>query len=227
MERAALMDWDNTIRPGWTIQDWARHLRGQDLVGAETVTNVEGVIERYAAGHCTYTAMANSVLKALAEGLKGQSAAAVATQAQAFVERDRGNLYPFADEALRELRARGLSLIVISGAPEEVLDAAAREYGFAQVRGSVFDVHDGEYVGSVGQNRATVEGKEAAVASLLAGRVAALAIGDSEADMPLLEQARVKIIVGDRELAERVPDSLLIQPEDPDTSALLDAVDAS
>ncbi|HMI82019.1 MAG TPA: HAD-IB family phosphatase [Solirubrobacterales bacterium] len=227
MGRVALMDWDNTIRQGWTIRDWTLHLEGCGLVPAETLRDVDEVIDNYAAKQCTYTEMANTVLRALASGLKGQSAAVVADQAPSFIKGDRGNFYPFAAEALRELRARGLSLVVVSGAPEEVLDAAAEEYGFAKVRGSVLDVSEGRYVGTVKKNRAVVEGKQAALGSLLGEQVAALAIGDSEADLPLLERARLKIVVGDRELAARVPGSLFIEPLDPDISPLLNAVDTA
>jgi phosphoserine phosphatase len=226
MRRVALMDWDNTIRQGWTIRDWACYLAEQNLLQAEAVSNVEGVIERYTAGHCGYTQMANTVLKVFAEGLRGQSADAVAAQAPSFIEEDGDRLFPFAEEALHEFRARGLALIVISGAPEEVLDAAARQYGFAEVRGSVFNVKDGEYVGTVKHNRATVGGKETAIAPLLGTALAVLAIGDSEADIPLLEQARVKVIVGDRELAKKIPDSIFVEPRLSDISSLLEAVDA-
>lgn len=220
------MDWDNTLRRGWTIRDWSLHLGDQNLVTSGTVDHVEDVLRRYSEGRCNYTEMANSVLKAFAEGLRGQSVSAVAAQAPVFIKRDQANFYPFATEILNELRARGLSLIVVSGAPQEVLDAAAQEYGFAKVRGSVFDVRDGEYVGTVCQNRATVQGKRAVLAPLLGDRVAVLAIGDSEADMPLLERARLKIIVGDRELAETVPGSLFIEPQSPEIAPLLNAVDS-
>jgi phosphoserine phosphatase len=227
MGRVALMDWDNTIRRGWTIRDWAHHLVKEDLLLSQTVSDVEAVLGRYTAGRCSYTEMADTVLQTFAEGLEGQSAAAVAAQAPSFIEGDRYRFYPFAEEALDGFRARGLSLLVISGAPEEVLDAAASRYGFTEVRGSVFDVKDGVYVGTVKLNRATVGGKGAAIAPLLGNALATLAMGDSEADMPLLERAHLKIIVGDRALASKIPESIFVEPDHADIPALLEAVDAS
>jgi phosphoserine phosphatase len=227
MGRVALMDWDNTIRRGWTIRDWARYLVGQDLLQDRTVSEVESVLERHAAGRCSYTVMADTVLQRFAEGLEGQSVDAVLAQAPSFIAGDRYRFYPFAEEALGELRARGLSLLVISGAPEEVLNAAATRYGFTEVRGSVFDVQNGAYVGTVKQNRATVRGKRDAIAPLLGDRIAALAMGDSEADMPLLERAHLKVVVGDRDLARRVPESIFLEPHQADISDLLEAVETT
>lgn len=221
------MDWDNTIRRGWTIRDWALHLENRGLVSKETVANVEAILKRYALGRCTYPVMANTVLEAMARGLRGQSAAAIAAQAPLFVEGDRDNLYPFAPAALRELRARGLELVVVSGAPEEVLDAAAQEYGFSEIYGSAFDVRNDEYIGTVARNRATVEGKIDVVGLLFDDEGAELAIGDSEADLPLLERARLKIVVGNPKLARQVPGGLWIEPENPDIAPLLNAVDAA
>jgi phosphoserine phosphatase len=221
----ALMDWDNTIRSGWTIRDWAGHLKNNGLIPAHTPVEVEAGIERYATGTWTYARMAEAVLEALASGLKGQSSKLVAAQALIFVRAD-SRLFPFAKSLLSALAARGMSLVVISGAPQEVLDAAASYYGLSEVHGTTFDIRNGTYVGTVSENRATKAGKHEAATILLGKSRAFVAIGDSEADLPLLEKARLSVIVGDRKFARTVPNSFFLQPDDTDISSILQAIDA-
>ena len=223
--KTALMDWDNTMRAGWTIRDWAGHLENSGLIPAHTPVEVEAGIKRYATGAWTYARMAEAVLDALAAGLKGQSVALIAAEALVFVQGD-SRLFPFSEALLSALAARGMSLVVISGAPQEVLDAAASFYGLSEVHGTTFDVREGRYVGTVNQNRATAAGKRAATAALLGDSRASVAIGDSEADLPLLEKGKVSVVVGDSELARTVPNSLLLQTDDTDISPILKAIDA-
>lgn len=224
-DNIALIDWDNTVRAGWTVRDWTLHLRGMDLVPARTSADVESIIERYNAGIWTYARMAEAVLQALADGLRGQSAGEVAAQAPVFIQRDQTGLYPFAKSLFAALGERGIDLVVISGAPEEVLSAAAQHYGLAHTHGTKFDIRDGRYLGTVAVNRATEAGKQDAVAPLLGNSPVCIAAGDSEADLPLLENARLSLVVGDPALASKLPNSLLIQPYDPDISTILRALD--
>jgi HAD superfamily phosphoserine phosphatase-like hydrolase len=223
--KLALIDWDNTVRPGWTIRDWARHLESLDLVSESTTASVDAIIEQYSAGHLSYEQMAEAVLQALADGLRGQSATLVAAQAPRFIENDKTHLYPFAKSLFAALSERGISLVIISGAPEEVLDAAALRYGLADIHGSTFEIRDGRYLGTIKINRASKAEKRNAVVTLLGKSSAFIAVGDSDADLPLLENSRLSLVVDSPQLASKVPNSLLIKPYDPDISAILNAMD--
>jgi HAD superfamily phosphoserine phosphatase-like hydrolase len=223
--KLALIDWDNTARPGWTIRDWALYLENLTLVKPRTSSNVEAIIEQYNNGRLPYAEMAEQVLQALADGLRGQSAALIADQARSFIDHDKAELFPFARNLFSALTDRGVSLVVISGAPEEVLNAAAMRYGLDDIHGTTFEVRDGHYAGTIKVNRASRVGKRNAVVALVGESPASIAIGDSEADLPLLENSKLSLVVDNPELASMVPNSLLIKPYDSDISAILAAVD--
>ncbi len=225
--KLALVDWDNTVRPGWTVRDWTYHLEKASLVPTSARTSVDEAIERYSIGEIEYAQMAQEVLQALATGLKDQSASLVAAQAPSFVEHDRIRLYPFVQPLFEALSERGVSLVVISGAPEEVLNAAAAQYELDGIHGTTFDIQDGHYLGTVKVNQALEPQKRQTVSALVDGPPALIAIGDSDADLPLLESSQLSLVVDNPDLAGRVPNGMLIRPYETDIATILLKLDRS
>jgi phosphoserine phosphatase len=223
--KLALLDWDNTVRPGWTIRDWTYHLEKSNLVPASARSSVDAAIERYSIGEMEYAQMADEVLQALAIGLRGQSASLVAAQAPSFVESDRKCLYPFVRPLFDALSERGISLVIISGAPEEVLSAAAVQYELDGIHGTTFDIQNGHYLGTVKVNRSLAPQKQQTVSELVEGPPALIAIGDSDADLPLLESSQLSLVVDNPGLAGRVPNGLLIRPYEADIAMILRELD--
>lgn len=85
-------------------------------------------------------------------------------------------------------------------------------------RGSVYGLSaerkDGVYTGKVAANHASLEGKKSAVTEIADGRRAFLAIGDSESDIPLFENARTRVIFGNSELLPADEDTWHLDPSE-------------
>ncbi|WP_234435162.1 HAD family hydrolase [Streptomyces sp. NRRL F-2747] len=117
--------------------------------------------------------------------------------------------------ALRDHRAAGAPLVLVSGSFPPLLDPLARELGAETVLCTRPLIRDGVYTGEVG-TPVIGEGKRAAVLAHLAARPAVdprdcFAYGDHVSDLPMLELVGHPVAVGDDpELRARLAD---LRPE--------------
>ncbi|GAB3439295.1 hypothetical protein GCM10027436_21300 [Actinophytocola sediminis] len=111
-----------------------------------------------------------------------------------FVARDRVSLFGFVDGLHRFLRQHDVEIVVISGAPAEVLAAYREIFGWRAAFGVVIGERGGAYTGKLARNPAGAGEKKRLVRQVSAAN-ALLAIGDSESDVPLFDAATCKIVV--------------------------------
>ncbi|GAB3439291.1 hypothetical protein GCM10027436_21290 [Actinophytocola sediminis] len=71
----ALVDWDNTLRPGFTILDWSRHLAAENLFDASTLRELIEVVDDYLVGAVAYQDLAARAPELYAAGLRGSRSA--------------------------------------------------------------------------------------------------------------------------------------------------------
>lgn len=191
----ALMDWDNTLRPGFTILDWSSYLASKHLFNKRYLRDLFDAISDYGAGKVSYLELSERAPELYALGLHGSNVAAVAGCASEFVENDRHSLFSFTSGLHEFLRRQQIEAIVISGAPIEVLHAYQKRFGWSAIFGVRVEVADGIYSASLTSNPAGAVAKETIVHQLGSDRKVLLAIGDSESDVPLLDAAQYKIVV--------------------------------
>lgn len=221
----ALIDWDNSLRDGWIIVDWAHDLARNRILPEQTARDLESTLRSYLAHTIPYSTMAEQMPSTLAGGLAGARVDDVVASAERFVEGDPVGLRPFASPLLEHLRAQSVCAIIVSGAPQEVLDAAVARYEFGDAFGTTLTQRDGRYVGTVDANRATGDGKRAILSDLLKrGMRVTLAVGDSDSDLPLLEQAALPVVVDNDQLAQRIVGAVMLDSGTDDISAITKAM---
>jgi phosphoserine phosphatase len=204
LPKIAVADWDNTMRRGFTMSDWVSFLAVRDLFPAATADRIRSGVAAYQAGESSYQVLAETVTELYAAGLAGQGVAAVATASHDFVRADEQNLYRFVRPMMRRLRELGLPLIVVSGCPTEPLRAYGDQLEISEVYGLAVRRAGGRYLPTLDLNPTLAEEKSKVVAELAARAQIALALGDSAADLPLLEAAANRVLVGDLELPRPV-----------------------
>ena len=126
---AALFDWDNTLRDGFTLVDWSRHLSSYGVIDPSTIPKIEGTFESYFKGELDYSLAIKRSARIYATGLRGASVEATHQLAESFARQDQ-ELYDYATVLFGRLREIGVKAIVVSGAPDIVLAPYAANLGF-------------------------------------------------------------------------------------------------
>lgn len=194
----ALLDWDGTLRGGFTIQDWADQLVSDGLIGADVPGHLVELVRAYGRGDLDHDNLADSSARLLASHLRGVLVERVIGAANRFVEHDAERLLPYAEGLIDLLGNRGLPTVILSGAPDEVLAAYQRKLHFSAHAGLLLTSVRGQYDGGIGQNPGTAEQKEAGIRDLEKRQLHPhVAFGDSISDIPMWRAARLRFLIGD------------------------------
>lgn len=212
--RVVLVDWDNTLRAGFTVVPWTQFLESSGLFGG--ASRLREMLESFNPASDDYDAFCERMALAYAAGLVGRSQADVLEAAKAFVKADN-SIFNFARHLLAYLEGEGFSVIVISGAPDELMHEYAEAVGFSLAGTLQLETASGSYTGEVLHNSGLSERKAQAVRAIAEHRSVAMAFGDSTADFPLFDAASVGFLVRrGRESSVQFPARLVrIDPESP------------
>ena len=121
-----------------------------------------------------------------AAALKGVPVEVVRQRAEQVWQREKARMFDFVRPLLKLLREHRQEVLLVSGSPEPVVRAVAVDLDIPLCHGSVFGVTQGVYSGSVVDSPLFGAGK----ARWAETRPPTIAVGDSAADLPLLEAAR-------------------------------------
>ncbi len=189
--RIALLDWDDSLHDGFTMGPWL-HALARDAQEEAAARRFDDALADFQAGRMVYDAfvvLAEQLYTGLAAGRPVAEVEAVAAR----LVRD-DPLRPGTRELVAALLAQGIRPILISGAPIEVLRAHAAALGFApdDVTGWTLARDGDRYAGRLIENTARGGSKARIVAQLVAdGAIVELGVGDTDADRPLVEAARI------------------------------------
>jgi phosphoserine phosphatase len=188
----ALLDWDGTLRDGWTLPGWLDVLSG----ATDLRRTFEADAQEYATGEISHDALVLQAQDLYLEALRPHDPDSVRKIATEFVAHDRGHLRPFAVHLLEQLHRLGLNPTVISGAPLFVLREYATFLPLKDVWG--LDVtYDGQKW-EAGRNTGLSVVKASIVRELTEAHRVLVAFGDSQSDVPLLDAAELPVVVGSK-----------------------------
>ena len=213
--RVALLDWDNTLHHGWTLEPWVRYLVDKGQAPPSLAVEGEQLTRDYLEGrledHSDLAHRANTLYAAAAAGWATADVAALV--GPYLDEVDRPLVYPFVPALLAWLVDHGIEPVVVTGAPAELVTPYVEPAG-GRVVGLTLAESGGRYTGAIGRNPGPAAEKTRAVAEVLAdGCEVVLAAGDSVSDLPLLRAGRRQLVVANPDLALAFPGtSLLVEP---------------
>ncbi|WP_079056323.1 HAD family hydrolase [Streptomyces caeruleatus] len=152
----------------------------------------------------------------------GESAHLVAASgAEWFKRRSAADSFyvPATRDALLRHRADGAAVVLVSGSFPAILDPIAADIGAAHLVCSLPEVRDGVLTGELVGEPVIGEEKRAAVRRLLSAHphidaADCHAYGDHVSDLPMLTEVGHPVVVGDRELAGRLPGGLFLTSDD-------------
>ena len=116
----------------------------------------------------------------------------------AYIKRDRKSLFPEICKLLKELSKRDIDIIVISGAPFRILEQYKQEFNLKKIYAFQEEIAKGKFTGKVASNYGFDKSKKVQELIEQYGTNPYLAFGDSQSDIPLLDNSDYPICVGDR-----------------------------
>ena len=146
----------------------------------------------------SYLDLVTQLSQLYAEGRAGTSVHKSRHLARCFVSLDQHNLYSYTFPIFRYFRRLGLPIIVVSGAPQEILEAYQVYLGPYKSYGICVEHRGGIYTGAATANSALPDVKGTIVRLLERKCRISIAIGDTVADKPMLEAARIGILIADQ-----------------------------
>jgi HAD superfamily hydrolase (TIGR01490 family) len=139
----------------------------------------------------SYEAYIDAVVRAFIHNIKGVHYGALADVGRAVVERNERHVYRYTRDLLVELKKKDYLLVAISQSPKTILDEFCTSYGFDKVYGRMYEIgpHDC-FTGTVVDEHLIAN--KANIVRRVAEREGvsldtALAVGDTDGDIPLLE----------------------------------------
>ena len=212
--KIALVDWDNTLRRGFTLLDWVDWLTDRGQFPGHVTRELHDLMGAYWSGVLPYGEFATSMTDGYARGLAGQRVDAIEESAIHFAHLDNHRLYSFAPRLFKILQSCQIDVVVVSGCPIEPLKAYQAYLNMSEIYGLAMQVTAGRYLPNPELNPAGYDGKKMIVGKLDSESLSiALAIGDSTADIPLLDAAEYRIVVDNPTLLPAGPTVLHISSE--------------
>lgn len=195
--KLSLLDWDGTLRPGYTTIDWMHFLHHHSIVDVAHILELSQIETAFREGKADYETFIQRSANIYANAIAGTPRRDVVPLAHQFVRMDETNLFSFCKPLLMRLRSANVDTIVISGAPIEPLLAYADRLPITTLLGVEIAIsYNNVYTNTIKTNYGLLESKTRAVQELVKDKpTVVLAIGNSINDLPLLSVAKQRIFV--------------------------------
>jgi phosphoserine phosphatase len=199
---AALFDWDGTVRRGFTIVSWFDFLASIGAIPPDSAHHLKQLFEDYNRGKILHDDLAATSAKLYAQSLAGTKCAMIEARAHDFHNIDKAELFHQAVDLLRFLESRNVAVIVVSGAPAEVLACYQRVFSISAFHALTLKSENGFYTGHLIRNPGTAQGKRAALAELATtgSQNFLVGVGNSESDKPLFAAAKLSLVINNPSL---------------------------
>ena len=194
----ALFDWDNTIRRGYTLYSWVEYLHQCNITSIHLQKKLEILKQQYIKSEITHDQYANKACAEYAKDLAGKKVNEIRQLMDVYIKRDRKSLFPEMCKLLKELSKRDIDIIVISGAPFRILEQYKQEFNLKKIYAFQEEIAKGKFTGKVASNYGFDKSKKVQELIEQYGTNPYLAFGDSQSDIPLLDNSDYPICVGDR-----------------------------
>lgn len=167
--RIAVLDMDGTLFPGILGMEFVACLAARGLSDPRHVEEITLVARRYEDGELDLVTATAIVYERYAASLEGQARHQVQRVARECWAGVKGRLFSFSRRLVEDLAELGISSMLISGSPDEVIQAAAQDLRIPYARGAIAGTRGGRYTGELVSTPGVRGGKSAAIAELAHG----------------------------------------------------------
>jgi len=195
-EKVAIIDWDGTIRHGFTIVDWMEYLYKHKIVGSHHIYKLKSYFQQYSDGDLSHDELAEITGNLYAKALRGKSYEKIRMLAEKYIRIDKKKLFKEMVSLLENLKSINIKIVIISGAPLEVLEQYAVILDFHKVYALKIDRDEsGIYTGKVEENPGISVIKGKIIEGLRKQYIIIYGFGNSESDVPIFKSAKQPILI--------------------------------
>lgn len=190
-KKVAFFDIDGTVFRSSLLVELVHALIDRGIFPKEAQERFMGSHTAWLNREGTYEAYIQDVIETYLEHIRGVFYGDFADVGRAVVAIQSRRVYRYTRDLIADLKASQYYIVAISQSPKTVLDDFCASYGFDKVYGRMYEIgpqdrFTGEIIG-----RELIENKAAIAERVFAQedieRSGAIAVGDTEGDIPLLE----------------------------------------
>ena len=195
----AFLDWDNTLRKGYTLFTWMDYLINIGTIESVVRQEVDYYIEEYKKENLSHDQLAKDACDVFAKSIKGMKKSILERQIRDYMYEDSTKLFRFTQEIFDVLNENKILPIIVSGAPSDILERYRMKFNLYEIYGFVAEVENDRFSGKVSCNYGYNKSLKVEEICKKMGRIPKIAFGDSISDFEMLNKAEKSIIVRENE----------------------------
>ena len=194
--RYALLDWDNTLRKGFTLFDCIDFFIKKNACAIELKSEIDCYIADYSKGVFNHDELAKMCCDAFSRSLAAKNTISIGRIFSQYFSYDKEKLFAFVPGLFQLMRNYGIKPIIISGAPGNVIKKYQSEFGIYRIYSYEMQTSNKRYTGATKFNYGY--SKEKIVDALVKKYGKPIfGMGDSYSDISLLTAAEHSVLIAD------------------------------
>ena len=145
--KTAFFDLTGTLLKESSIPQYIKFLASSGFLKAKDLAHLSKIHEEHKKHHLTELQSSQHVMHELAHALRGVSKKKFDVANARFVRQEKIPVYPYSVGLLAELKAKHYQLVVVSGAPEDIVKPIAKVLGMDDAVGTRMEVQNGRFTG--------------------------------------------------------------------------------
>lgn len=213
----ALIDWDNTVRKGATLFAWMAFLHDEkNAIEDKFITNRLKICECCRQGWITHDTLCGLCTQNYVASVKGMKESDYWEYVKGYLAWDKALDVQFNRVLFAFIKKYDMPMIIATGSPANLLHDFCGQMNVDKLFAFEEVIENGVLTGEAINDAGGAKPLAAAYAlERFNGEKPLLAAGDSDSDIPMLDLATIKIVVGDnKELLERYPDCIHVHLDD-------------
>lgn len=193
MRPVAFFDIDGTVFRSSLLIELVEQLIEEDVFPAEAALQFECEMEEWRSREGGYKEYVEAVIATFLKHIRGVHYGVFAEIGRHVVSEQSKHVYRYARDLIDSLKEQGYYLVAISQSPKTVLDEFCAQYGFDKVYGRIYEIGPQDRFTGVVVDEHLIQNKANIVKRVFdhnhdLARDSSLAVGDTESDIPLLEE---------------------------------------
>lgn len=211
----AVLDWDNTIRSGYTMFSLIDYLCKSSVLPLSIKISIDKLTAQYQSKEITHDQYAEFACIEFAQSLCGYAADQIIDCIQQYLNQDKECLFPFATTIFEFLYQNNIDPIIVSGAPICVLHNYADIFHIKKIYGFDIEQKNGIYTGKVKSNYGFNKGL--ILSKLIASYESPpyMGFGDSPSDYPLLQLSKHSFFIRKSQVDSPPKNIISLSPDMP------------
>jgi HAD superfamily phosphoserine phosphatase-like hydrolase len=195
----ALLDWDNTLREGFSLISWMDFLRGKKLIDSLSLSKIENYFNLYSIEKMGYEEFVENICKEYVLAVSGKVVNDFIEQVDAYVNSIELNaIFQFTRPLIDLINRYNIKPIVVSGAPKIFLQHIMKKLSIAEIFAFDPKIENGIYVNSIHKNYGIKKDSIVTKFITLYEANPIFAFGDSKSDFPMLNSAKYPFLITDK-----------------------------